>query len=365
MSFIIDGSINTITNANGLTFTGPLTLSNNLTVNGNLLVNGTTTTVNATTLDIKDINVTLGKVTSPTDTTAIGGGITLLGSTNKTITWNNATAGWEFNQPVTVTGALSATGLTYYSTNIAVSAAGTTQGTATAIAVQKNIVTTCASGAGVILMTPTSTGAEIFIDNDSANALIIYPQSGATIDGGAANAPITIPVGAVVALLAKSTTAWDAGISVNPVYSTLSVTGSISAATLVGVTIDTTTNKPVTAASLNGGTLPASVTTLTSTGAILENSKVVDATGSLTVFTVVTQYVYLTGTAGASFAITLPAVGAGIDGQKCIIMSRNTRTSTTWASSGGTVLGAPTTLTADTPVCLHYDHASLSWYMSL
>jgi hypothetical protein len=75
-----------------------------VTIPGNLTINGTTTNINTTNLLVEDKNITIGDVTTPTDVTAAGGGITLLGATNKTITWNNATDGWEFNQAMKVTG---------------------------------------------------------------------------------------------------------------------------------------------------------------------------------------------------------------------------------------------------------------------
>jgi len=78
--------------------------SGTVTIPGNLTVSGTTTTLDTQTLLVEDINITIGNVATPTDVTAAGGGITLLGATNKTITWNNATDGWEFNQPIKVTG---------------------------------------------------------------------------------------------------------------------------------------------------------------------------------------------------------------------------------------------------------------------
>ena len=57
-------------------FTGTAT-GVNLTLSGNLTVNGTTTTINTQTLDVEDKNVVIGKVSSPSDTTADGGGWTL------------------------------------------------------------------------------------------------------------------------------------------------------------------------------------------------------------------------------------------------------------------------------------------------
>lgn len=69
----------------------------NLTVSGNLIVNGTTTTINSTTLTVDDKNIELGSVTTPTDTTADGGGITLRGATDKTIAWTAADAKWHIS----------------------------------------------------------------------------------------------------------------------------------------------------------------------------------------------------------------------------------------------------------------------------
>jgi hypothetical protein len=58
----------------------------NLVVSSGLTVNGTTTNLNTTNLVIEDKNIVIGDVATPTDVTASGGGITLLGATNKTIT---------------------------------------------------------------------------------------------------------------------------------------------------------------------------------------------------------------------------------------------------------------------------------------
>lgn len=78
-------------------------LDTNITIAGNLTVNGTTTTVNSTTLTVDDKNIELGSVSSPSDTTADGGGITLKGASDKTITWVNSTDCWTFNQSVNLT----------------------------------------------------------------------------------------------------------------------------------------------------------------------------------------------------------------------------------------------------------------------
>jgi hypothetical protein len=69
-----------------------------LTLSGNLTVNGTTTTVNSTTVTVDDKNLELGSVDTPTDAGADGGGITLKGTTDKTITWVDATDAWTSSE---------------------------------------------------------------------------------------------------------------------------------------------------------------------------------------------------------------------------------------------------------------------------
>lgn len=65
-----------------------------INVKGNLTVEGTTTTINSTTLTVDDKNIEIGSVTTPSDTTADGGGITLKGATDKTIIWyDNSSTG--------------------------------------------------------------------------------------------------------------------------------------------------------------------------------------------------------------------------------------------------------------------------------
>jgi hypothetical protein len=78
--------------------TGTTTINNNTVVTGNLTVNGTTTTVNSTVVTVDDILIELGAVTTPTDITAEGGGINLLGLTNKTITWVGANTAWTSSE---------------------------------------------------------------------------------------------------------------------------------------------------------------------------------------------------------------------------------------------------------------------------
>ena len=74
---------------------------------------------------------------------------------------------------------------------------------------------------------------------------------------------------------------------------------------------------------------------------------------------------YFTGTTGLTFAVTLPTANANIDGLKYVIMSTATRATTTWVTPGGSIVGAPSTLTANTPVCFQYNNANATWYISM
>jgi hypothetical protein len=80
-----------------------------LVLSGDLTVNGTTTTLNSTTLTVDDKNIELGSVASPTDVTADGGGITLKGTTDKTLNWVDATDAWTSSEHVNLL-----TGKAYY-----------------------------------------------------------------------------------------------------------------------------------------------------------------------------------------------------------------------------------------------------------
>jgi hypothetical protein len=81
-----------------VTITSNLSIGGSATITGDLTVNGTTTTISSTTITVDDKNIELGSVTTPTNTTADGGGITLKGTTDKTFNWVNATGCWTSSE---------------------------------------------------------------------------------------------------------------------------------------------------------------------------------------------------------------------------------------------------------------------------
>jgi len=73
-----------------------------------------------------------------------------------------------------------------------ISAAGTTQGTATALTNTLNGLGTVAAGAGVVLYAGSAGDCQI-VYNGGANPVNVYPPSGASINQMAANIPHSLP----------------------------------------------------------------------------------------------------------------------------------------------------------------------------
>jgi len=80
---------------------GTVTVNKDLVVSGDLTVNGTTTTVNSTTLDVDDINITIAKGAANA-AAANGAGLTVDGA-SATILYTSATDSWNFNKPLKAT----------------------------------------------------------------------------------------------------------------------------------------------------------------------------------------------------------------------------------------------------------------------
>jgi hypothetical protein len=77
-------------NATGLTGTPNITV-------GNLTVNGTQTIINTQILDVADKNIGIGSTSTPSDALADGAGLTIYGTTNKTLAYNDTKKALETN----------------------------------------------------------------------------------------------------------------------------------------------------------------------------------------------------------------------------------------------------------------------------
>ena len=154
-------------------------LDTNITIAGDLTVNGTTTTINSTTLQVDDKNIELGTVATPSDTTADGGGLTLKGTTDHTITWTNSTDSWDLSEHVNIasgkefkvngTSVLSAgvLGSTVHSsslTSVGTIATGVWNGTAIATAYIADDAVTAAKLADTSVTAGSYSSADITVD---------------------------------------------------------------------------------------------------------------------------------------------------------------------------------------------------------
>jgi hypothetical protein len=80
--------------------TAALDVDGDARIRGNLTIEGSTTTINTTNLAVEDLLVEIGKVGSPSNTTANGGGISLKagGDGDKTLTWVSSTNAWTSSE---------------------------------------------------------------------------------------------------------------------------------------------------------------------------------------------------------------------------------------------------------------------------
>jgi hypothetical protein len=296
--------------------TGTATINNaEVVITGNLTVNGTTTTVNSTTLTVDDKNIELGSITSPTNTTADGGGITLKGTTDKTLNWVNATAAWtsseDFNlltgkvYEINGTSVLSATTLGSGVTGSSLTSVGTI-GTGVW---QGTLVGATYGGTGV---------------NNGSNTLTLagnvsHAGSFTQTFTATANTSVTLPTTGTLATLAGSETFTNKTLT-SPVIGTIVNTGTLtlptSTDTLVGrATTDTLTNKTLTSPTMTTPTLGvASATSVnkvaitapaTSATLTIADGTTLSTAGSVSHAGAFSQ----TFTATANTSVTLPTTG--------------------------------------------------------
>lgn len=72
----------------------------NLVIAGDLTVEGTTTTLNTSVFTVEDKNIIIANVASPTNSTADGAGITIKGTTDKTVAYSNSSNWLDVSETV-------------------------------------------------------------------------------------------------------------------------------------------------------------------------------------------------------------------------------------------------------------------------
>ena len=113
------------------------------------------------------------------------------------------------------------------SSNNAVTAAGSTQGTATAITTDVSVITSAAAGTGVIM--PMAVGGKCaVVINRAANAILVYPATGHYFDGYSANAPLTIAPNSYLEMYGANASSWFTTLQAAVVTSALVGTVAVS-----------------------------------------------------------------------------------------------------------------------------------------
>jgi hypothetical protein len=121
-------------------------------------------------------------------------------------TWRAVGSGGSNVDDFTINGAANLLGSVTYGV-ATVSAAGTTQGTATALTETVNVVTGGTANQGVVLPTAAA-GLTVIVQNTTSVDLKLYPNSSDSIDGGTADASVTFPANTTITLTCKNATDW-------------------------------------------------------------------------------------------------------------------------------------------------------------
>jgi hypothetical protein len=180
-----------------------------------------------------------------------------------------------------------------------------------------------------------------FINASGVPTLVANGTIGLT--GSATNYLTVTPVGAI-ATTTSSPTGWPGPLANGNVALYSVVTGASS-----NVTSWTDYRAPMYRFSSAG--------TFCQLKAVVNNN----ASGTYTVAAGV-SYVAFTGTNVGTVAFTFPAGAAGLDGLVIeIYTAAAVVTSSTWASTGTTFIGAPATLTAGSTTRFIYHHATTNW----
>lgn len=217
-----------ITTADSGTTRGDVTISgyanfkaNNVIVDGNLTVNGTTTTLNTSTLDVEDLNLTLAKG-SATAAAADGAGITIDGA-NATITYTSTGDKWVLNKTLETSGSiLSTTGTTSITGNI-------TTGNITASGTISTLAFTASSTAAI---TGNLTAGNVSTGSVTGTGTLSI--TGNAVTGNISTTTATITTGDITTVNATTTTTSTANITASTI-STSTTTGALKVAGGAGI----------------------------------------------------------------------------------------------------------------------------------
>ena len=211
----LTGAVSGVTTSVANTFTALNTFSAGISTTGGTF--GTPTQLVGTNITGTATNFTASNVTTNANLTgaitSVGNGTTL-GSFSSAQLLTALTD--ETGSGLNVFGTAPSLSLPRYSISATVSAAGTVQGTATALTSDINVITTATFGSATGVVLPTAVaGVRVLVRNAHATVAIkVYPASGASIDNATVNVAKTIVVLQTLEFVAISSTEWQSNVRV-------------------------------------------------------------------------------------------------------------------------------------------------------
>ena len=271
----------------------------NTVVQGNLQVTGNLSYVNTTNLNVTNALITLANAAT-TPAQANGGGIQLNGA-NANIIYTNGNDAWNFNKPVVVTGAVSATTTVSATGNVTggniltggvVSATGNVTGNYILGngALLTGVITSVANiNSGTSNVTVVSSGGNITVGVGGTANVVQFATTGEYVTG-VVSATGNVTGGNVLTGGVISSTGNITGGNIsatNHTGTTVSVSGTVTSASVVGGVItgsSTSVTGTVTAASVVGGVMTGTSTSVSGnvTGGNVLTGGIVSATGNIT-----------------------------------------------------------------------------------
>ena len=266
--------------------TGASDIGGNLTVAGNLIVNGTTTTLNTSTLDVEDLNITVAKG-AINAAAANGAGLTVDGAI-ATWLYNSSSNTWVSNVCANITGTINVTG------NANVGNLGTTDLVVTGVSNLNAI--------GNVKITGGSSNQ--FIQTDGLGNLSFVTLSPSSIFNGNSNVSVAANSNVTVSVAGNANVVTVTGTGAN-VAGTFDVAGNANTGNLgTGTIIATTANLTT----INSGLLQNGNSNV---GIVANSNVTVSVAGNANIVTVTDVGANIAGTLGVTGNANVGNLGAG------------------------------------------------------